>query len=221
MRMTSNSRRNGVGQSLLAGVAALGLSSAAASGAVAQELSDKSVQSIIDYAWSLTPQQFTRPDGRTITVDKKKKAEVVVPVDVAREVIKVGYRSGWAQICELSTDQIDNRNSLMKREQDKKKWTEQQLLYINQVHLATVMMLTGQFKLVEQQGDKQVVVEESKTHQKTCPADQKAKVKEQIAAYVKSGPVITPATIVSGGPDAPATGSTAPAAPATPAAQKK
>jgi hypothetical protein len=50
----------------------------------AEELSEKSIKSFMDYAWSLVPQQFTKPDGKTITVDKKKKDEVVVLIDAAR-----------------------------------------------------------------------------------------------------------------------------------------
>jgi hypothetical protein len=139
----------------------LAIGSATMAGA-AEELSEKSIQSFMDYAWSLVPQQFTKPDGKTITVDKKKKEEVMVPLDVAREVVRVGRLSAHAQICELLDEQVMNYNSLMRREIEKKKWTDQQLLYISQLHLTTVMLLTGKIKLVENQGDKQVVVEEGK-----------------------------------------------------------
>jgi len=178
--------------------------------AAAQDISDKSLEKLTDYAWSLVPQQFTMPDGKTILVDKKKKAEIVVPPDVAREVIKVGYRSAHAQICELQTDQIDNYNSLMRREIDKKKWNDQQLLYISQLHLTTLMFMTGKVNVVEREGGKEVILEELKAKHQTCPPEQKAKVKELITAYVAAGPKITPATIVSAPPAA--TGSTAPAA---------
>lgn len=179
----------------------------------AEQLSDKSIQSFMDYAWSLVPQQFTRPDGKTITVDKKKKEEVIVPIDVAREIVRVGRLSAHAQICELLEDQVMNYNSLMRRELEKKKWTEQQLLYISQLHLTTVMLLTGKIKLVENQGDKQVVVEEGKDVYQTCTPEQKGKVKEVIATYVKSGPALTAA--------APAAPNAAAPAAAAPAAEKK
>ena len=69
--------------------------------ATAEELSEKAVTSFMEYAWSLTPSQFSKPDGTTIQIDKKKKAETMVPVDVAREVIKVGRLSAHAQVCKL------------------------------------------------------------------------------------------------------------------------
>ena len=59
--------------------------------AAAQELSDGAIKSFMDYAWSLTPQQFSKPDGTVIQIDKKKKEEVLIPVEVARDVITVSY----------------------------------------------------------------------------------------------------------------------------------
>ena len=190
----------------------------------AEELSEKSVQTFMDYAWGLVPQQFTMPNGKTITVDKKKKDEVMVPIDVAREVIRVGRLSAHAQICELQADQVSNYNSLMRREIEKKKWTDQQVLFISQLHLTTVMLLTGKIKLVDNQGGKEVVVEEGKANTQTCSNEQKAKVKEVIAAYVKAGPALAaaePAPAAAPAPAAPAaTAAPAPAA-TQPAAQKK
>jgi hypothetical protein len=217
--MTLVSRRTSAG---LAAACAVAMSVCSAQANAAEQLSDKSIQTFMDYAWSLVPQQFTKPDGKTITVDKKKKDEVMVPLDVAREVVGVGRISAHAQICDLLEDQANNYQSMMRREVDKKKWTDQQLLYISQLHLTTVMLLTGKIKLVEAQGDKQVVVEEGKDVYQTCSAEQKAKVKEKIVAYVKAGPAIASAGPIAGPAPAaaPATAAPAPAA-LKPAAEKK
>lgn len=172
-----------------AGVAAA-MAAALALPAMAQELSENSVKSFMEYAWSLTPAQFTKPSGQVVQIDKKKKDEAMIPVDVAREVIKVGRLSAHAQVCELKDEQINNYRSLMYREEDKKKWSPQQLIYISQLHLTTVMMLTGKLKLVEKQDGKDVVVEElpSKAVSQTCSDEQRGKVKELISAYVATGP---------------------------------
>lgn len=172
--------------------------------AAAQELSDKSIRTFMDYAWSLVPARFTKPNGEVIEVDKKKKDEVMVPADVAREIIRVGRISAHAQVCNLPEDQVMNYRSLMKRETEKKQWTPQQMIYISQLHLTTVMLLTGKIKLVEKQGDKQVVIEEKKSPVTTCPPEQAAKVKEMITAYVKAGPPI--AQVQMAEPDAGAGG---------------
>lgn len=177
---------NKAGISWVAGVA---LALTLAVPAQAQELSEKSVKTFMNYAWSLVPQQFTPPNGKTIMIDKKNKDAVIVPVDVAREIIRVGRLSAHAQICDLKEDQILNYRSLMRREQDKKKWSEQQLVYISQLHLTTVMLLTGKIRLVAKKDGQDVVVDEEKeAPAKTCSDEQKTKVKEVIQAYVKAGP---------------------------------
>lgn len=206
---------------VLAGAAALAFLIPVAS-ASAQDLSEKAVASFMDYAWSLTPQQFSRPDGTTVLIDKKKREEVMVPVDVAREVIKAGRLSAHAQICDLRDAQIANHRSLMRREEEKKKWTEQQLVYISQLHLTTVMLLTGKIRLVEKQGDKEVIVEEGKAPAASCTDEQKKKVNEMIVAYVKAGPqpkVAAPAAAPADGAPVPAA-ATAGAAAAAAAANK-
>jgi hypothetical protein len=162
--------------------------------ASAQELSEKATRAFMEYAWSLTPEAFTKPNGETILIDKKKKAEVLIPLEVARDVIRVGRLSAHAQVCDLSQDQSDNHNSLMRREVATNKWTPQQIVYINQLHLTVVMLLTGRIKLVEGEGGKEVVIEEAARQAQTCTAEQKQKIKELIAAYVKTGPALAAST---------------------------
>jgi hypothetical protein len=202
-------RAGGRGAATVVAIVAL-----AGGAAATQELSEKSVKAFMDYAWSLTPHRFTRPDGRSVEIDKKDRSKVEVPIEIAREVIMAGRLTAHAQMCELIEDQVNNYRSLMKREDEKKKWTEQQLIYINQLHLTTVMLLTGKIKLVEQQdGGKEVVLEESKSSNetKTCTDEQRKKVKDLIAVYVKSGPTLTTASSSPGAPLAPATPASVPA----------
>ena len=169
---------------------------AAPANANAQELSEKATLTFMEYAWTLTPERFTKPNGETILIDKTKRAEVNIPLDVAREVIRAGRLSAHAQACGLAQEQGDNHSSLMRRQTQSKKWTPQQMVYINQLHLTVVMLLTGRIKLVEKADDKSgkapdkevVVAQEPEKVAQTCSAEQKAKVKELIAAYVKTRP---------------------------------
>ena len=180
-------KRTWVGAALAASAMTLAPMAAQASEG---ELSDRSVQVFMEYAWSLTPQQFSKHDGTVIIVDKSKPEQAMVPLDVAREVIRVGRISAHAQVCNLPEDQVLNHRSLMRRELSKNKWNDQQTLYINQLHLTTVMLLTGKIRLVEKDGDKEVVVDETKTPAQTCTEEQRQKVKDLIAAYVQSGPAL-------------------------------
>jgi hypothetical protein len=169
----------------------------------AQELSEKATRTFMEYAWTLTPERFTKPNGETILIDKTNRDAVLVPLDVAREVIRAGRLSAHAQVCGLAQEQGENHESLMRRQVQSKKWSPQQMVYINQLHLTVVMLLTGRIKLVEKPegpeaakaatdaAAKEVVVaEEAQKKTQTCSAEQKSKVKEMIAAYVKTGPAL-------------------------------
>ena len=179
-----------------------------------KELSDKSVLTLMQYAWSLVPNKFTSPDGKVIEVDKSKPSEVVVPMETAREAIKVARLSAYAQVCDLIEEQRANYHTFMKREEAKGKWSDQQLLFINQLHLFTVMTLTGKVKLVEKDGDKEVILNSDKPEKApTCTDTERKKVETQIKSYVAANVAPTPPE-----PAAPATtGATS----VRPASQKK
>jgi hypothetical protein len=157
-----------------------------------KELSDKSVLTLMRYAWGMVPEKFTTPLGKTIIVDKAHASESIVPLDVAREVIRVARLSAYAQLCELPEEQRANYQTLMRRE-EAKKWSDQQMLFINQLHLFTVMTLTGKVQLVEKDGDKQVVVQEGKpVKTESCTDTERKKIQDQIMTYVNAAPA-TPA----------------------------
>jgi hypothetical protein len=208
-RSVSVGHTRGLRALLLAGAAVasaitLGLGSI---GAMAQgkDLSDESVKVLMNYAWAMTPVKFTRPDGTTIEVDKTKRDEVVVPLEQARDVIRVARLTAYAQICGLAEEQVANFQTMMAREQAKKsdkggdKWTKQQMLYINQLHLFTVMTMTGKLKVVESEGEgaKEVVVQEHVLGAKkpvTCSDTERQKVADQIKQYVQAEPAPAAAT---------------------------
>jgi hypothetical protein len=175
------------------GVAATGMLCMLAGAAAAQDISDKSVEAFMEYAWSMTPTKFTKPNGTVVEINKKEREKVVVPNDIAREIIRAGRLTAHAQLCELPNEQVLNYRSLMKRESEKKKWSEPQMIYINQLHLTTVMLLTGKMQLVEQEdGAKQPVVKETIGGEaKSCSVEQAKKVKELIEAYLKTGPAVS------------------------------
>jgi predicted Zn-dependent protease with MMP-like domain len=176
--------------------------------------SDDMVNAVMKYAWAMLPNQFTNKDGNVILVDKSKKDSVMVPIEVAREVVRVGRVSAHAQVCNMPDDQALNHRSMMKREVDKKTWTDQQKLWINQIHLTTVMLLTGKIKAVEKDDGKEVAVMDTSKDAKqtnTCTTEQATAVKDRIKAYVDAGPKL-PA------PEAAAPSATASTAPAAPAA---
>lgn len=202
-----------------AAVALLAQSALVAGQGLAQELSPKSVETLMGYAWAITPDRFTKPNGQTVEIDRKNPAAAQVPLDTAREIIRVGRLSAHAQVCDLKEEHTANFRTLMAREAIKKKWSEQQFVFMNQLHMVTVMLLTGQLKLIESETGKDgkdvQVAEENIGKKATCTPEQKAKVREAITAYLKSGPQLAPADPAAGGPvpagAAPAVPTSAPA----------
>ena len=186
MEQMGKRARAGVGLLAAALITATTLGTAHAQTKEGKQLSDSSVRTLINYAWAMTPAKFTAPDGKVIEVDKSKPQEVIVPLDTAREVIRVAWYSARAQKCELEEEQRANYQTLMKREQTKK-WTDQQLLFIHELHLFTVMYTTGKVKVEATEGNdsKKIVIQEKSVTPDTCSAEEKATVQKAIMAYVQ------------------------------------
>lgn len=178
MRMAGRSWA--VGALLAAGVAVAPVS--------AQEFSEEAVRKVMEYAWSLTPQSYTTPNGETIQIDKKKKDEVVVPLEVARLVVRAGTLSAYAQECELALEQKNNFGALNKRLDQMQKWTPQQRVYLNQLHQTTLMYLTGRLAVVfeDEAGDKEVVIVKGTGEPRTCTDEDREKIRTAIAADLKN-----------------------------------
>jgi len=160
---------------------------AASAGAEAQsqgKLSDKSVNTLMEYAWQILPSKFTTPDGKVIEVDKSKRDGNIVPMENGRDIIRIGYSSAQAQVCELWEDQQSNYDALMRREVRKKKWTDQQLLYITTLHRMTIHAIAGKLKVEEKEGELKVILEPIKPGEVKCSDEQKGKIREAIQANV-------------------------------------
>jgi hypothetical protein len=173
-------------------IAALGVVLAAAlapaaPAMAADKLTDKSIKVLMNWAWLTLPNKFTTPEGKVIVVDKEKKDEVIVPVDVARHIIEIARLSAHAQICQLVDKQVENYQTLMKSEEKKKQWTDQQMLYIHNLHTFTVQLLAGGMTVKIEDGD--TIIEKNSGPQAEpveCSDDQKKQVINEIDQYIKS-----------------------------------
>ena len=176
-------------RSLVVGVCAIACSLAATAKGQGQStggLSDKSVATIMDYAWQILPQKFTAPSGKVIEVDKKKRDQATIPVDTARDVIRVGYNSAQAQVCEMWEAQEANFDTLMRTENAKNKWSDQQMLYITTLHRMTIHAVAGKIRVVEEKGELKVFLEPIDPSKEACPDDKRKKVAEAIETYIKA-----------------------------------
>jgi hypothetical protein len=155
----------------------------------ASELSLKSVKLITGFALTTIPSEIKQPDGKVIKIDRNNLERILVPLEDARRVILAARNSAHAQMCDLPELQAENYLALMRQEQAKNKWTAEQMLFINRLHLFTVMWLTGNVKFMDKGDGKkepQVIAEPDKGEKKTCTPDEKAKVKANIEEYLKT-----------------------------------
>lgn len=186
-------------------VAALPWVGASAQTTATKELSERSVKVLMEYAWAILPAKFTTPDGKVIEVDKKnKQKETLVPVETARDVIKTGYNSAQAQLCEMWEEQTVNYDAMMRFLRAKSGWSDQQLLYITTLHRMTIHMAAGKLKVTEKEGEQVVSLEPITPGKDTCNDDKRQKVREAVAQQVEAakaaGPAKQQAAPASSGP---------------------
>jgi hypothetical protein len=177
---------------LAAALAVLAGASVSPGQAASKELSERSVKVLMQYAWLILPSKFTRPDGKVIEVDKKnKKDETLIPIDVARDVIKVGYTSAQAQLCEMWEEQTTNYDAMIRILRAKHNWSEQQLLYITTLHRMTIHMAAGKLKVSEKNGEQIVSLEPIEPGKDTCNDEKRKHVKGIVAQHVEAAKAVS------------------------------
>lgn len=153
-----------------------------------EQLSLKSVKLITGFALTTIPSEIKQPDGTVLKIDRKNVKSIILPVDDARRIILVARNSAHAQMCDMPELQAENYLALMRAEQAKKKWSQEQMLFINRLHLFTVMWLTGNVRFLEKDGKKEpeVIAEPDKNKKKDCSPEERESVKANIEAFLKS-----------------------------------
>ena len=148
----------------------------------------KSVKLITGFALTTIPSEIKQPDGKVLKIDRSNLDRILVPLEDARRIIMTARNSAHAQMCDLPELQAENYLALMRSEQAKKKWSQEQMLFINRLHLFTVMWLTGNVKFLEKDGKKEptVISEPDKGEKKACTPEEKEAVKSNIEAFLKS-----------------------------------
>lgn len=104
-------------------------------------ISDRAIRVLISLAWAYLPEEYARSDGTKVRVDKSDPNKFIVPLDDARRVFSVAYRTAAAQKCGLDEMAFINLSAMMKGERAQEKWSREQLFFLNRLHLATVMYL--------------------------------------------------------------------------------
>jgi len=100
--------------------------------------SDRAVRVLVSYTWQTMPKEIQKPDGSMVTVEGQDVDKFMIPMEDARRVVMIANRTADAQLCDLPQHQVANHRTLMKKETDSKRWSDEQLAFIHMLHLVTV-----------------------------------------------------------------------------------
>src|SRR5262245_7403380 len=120
-----------------------------------QGMSERSVNVMSTLAFSIMPEEYPGPDGKPVKVNKSNPNKYLIPMDDARRVIRVATRSAYAEACGLIELERANYQALMKNEEARKTWSNDQLMFIRALHVFSVSYFTGtmQITTTEQESD--------------------------------------------------------------------
>jgi hypothetical protein len=173
-------------------LAAFVLTLSASTEAMAQKISEKSVRTLMQYALSYTPDRFTGADGTTVHINRKDPEAIkklMVPLKKAEEAVLAGRLAAHARVCGLFDEEKNTFISFVLREKQSKQWTPQQIIYLRSLFYTTEMLMVGKVQVIQRDdGGKKVVIREGEPAIKSCTDQQRNKVKDLVAAYLKEGP---------------------------------
>jgi hypothetical protein len=153
----------------------------------------------MNFAWAQVPEKYTSRNGKTIMVDTKKPGDVMISYPIAHQVIRAGWRSGHAQLCGLMEEERANFRTMMARQTKAYKLSDQQQLFVQRLHQATIMLIVGQAEFVVREGKEIVARTKAKTNidiKAACPEARRKLIRCQIQEYIEGSK--TPGTAQPG-----------------------
>jgi hypothetical protein len=186
-----------------------------------KKLSDSAVRVMSTFALSIVPDQVPAgPGGQMIKLDKSDPNKYLIPLDDARQIIRVATRSAYAEVCQLPELEKANFDAMIRGEK-LRGWTSQQMMFIHALHTFATSYFAGNVKITESEaGQSESPAKEGAanavkgtattitTKKLECAPGQKEKVTAAINAYVQSAP---PAPVAPAPPAAAAAPQSAPA----------
>jgi hypothetical protein len=172
-------------------------------------LSDSAVRVMSTFALSIVPDQVPAgPGGQMVKLDKSDPNKYLIPIDDARQIIRVATRSAYAEVCQLPELEKANFDAMIRGEK-LRGWTAQQMMFIHALHTFATSYFAGNVKITEsdagQSGDlakegaaaanaAKGAATTITTKKLECAPGQKEKVTAAINTYVQSAPPATVAT---------------------------
>jgi hypothetical protein len=173
-------------------------------------LSDSAVRVMSTFALSIVPDQVPAgPGGQMVKLDKSDPNKYLIPLDDARQIIRVATRSAYAEVCQLPELEKANFDAMIRGEK-LRGWTAQQMMFIHALHTFATSYFAGNVKITESDADQSGSLAKEgaaaanaakgdattfTTKKLECAPGQKEKVTAAINTYVQSAPPPTVATV--------------------------
>ena len=145
--------------------------------------SDRTVRVIMGWAFAAVPETVKR-GGKDVKLDRTNPKDFYIPIEDARRVIRVSMRSANADLCDLKEMEGRNFLKLMSNEKALKKWTPNQMTFIQQLHIATGLVITGSGKAGDEAEKKDDGSADARNKYK-CSAEERERIRAAVEAYIK------------------------------------
>src|SRR6478752_1043040 len=112
-------------------------------------LSDSAVRVMSTFALSIVPDQVPAgPGGQMVKLDKSDPNKYLIPLDDARQIIRVATRSAYAEVCQLPEFEKANLDAMIRGEK-LRGWTAEQMMFIHALHTFATSYFAGNVKITE------------------------------------------------------------------------
>ena len=112
-------------------------------------LSDSAVRVMSTFALSIVPDQVPAgPGGQMVKLDKSDPNKYLIPLDDARQIIRVATRSAYAEVCQLPEFEKANLDAMIWGEK-LRGWTAEQMMFIHALHTFATSYFAGNVKITE------------------------------------------------------------------------
>ena len=102
------------------------------------KMSDKEVKALMTAAFRAMPDHVKR-GNKVVKIEKDKPEKVLIPVADARRIIKAARVSALAELCSRTDLALLHRNAILALEIKSKKWSDQQIKFMERLHLLKVL----------------------------------------------------------------------------------
>lgn len=145
--------------------------------------SDRTVRVIMGWAFAAVPETVKR-GGKEVKLDRSNPKDFYIPVEDARRIIRVAMLSANADLCGLSRMEGQNFLKLMSNEKSSKKWTPNQMTFIQQLHIATGLIMTGSGQAGKDAAKKDEGSDDARNRYK-CSPEERERIQASIETYLK------------------------------------